>query len=406
MSPQKENGEEDDPKKLRERAQDVDSRCELEQNVRVGRELKSDILGEDAGVCEESDLVRRKTLFAMKEGAKLRMARILAQPIETRQQAMNFLGTMIALVDERTPMGSSKIRNSAEHIDRTVELFERTSHLRTRVGEVENTMRGTLKADEQGLIECNAVNMTALQTALNNAMKALKQPGAEDAQINPDEVGDVSFMKPRYAVVDAALRLERLHGEAKGEGTMVDTYNMLDGHLGNLVQRTSIGVQKDGRYSAQQFDALLRDITETSGRTEYARTFNREISPKDRRKWEAIVNDSMFVVSQALCRTEHLYQPNLDGFLQIIDQNALKERGRQLQSGAGALEAEKRARRELQESPVKRAGHGLRVMLSGEKKHPRVPISQLTEQQSVLRKKIMTLVEVINGHEERWNTKS
>lgn len=388
-----------DKKNNGEQPQNGDSSAELRENEEIALVLRRDILGVDDEKAKMPEILRSKPLTAIKRSAELRMAALLAEPIETRRQAMHFLEDLLALIDGKTVTGSAKIRNSETHIDGTVVLIEDVDRLGRRVRETENMIRATLKTDDQGGAECSSANIDALQRVLQRSLEAFRRlEDGSKVQGKQEDLGDVSYMKPGQALTDIASQLRGVRNTADARLT-VEAFSMTEGHLRSLVQKTDVGVRMDGFYSGEQFGDTLRDLTEIRERVAAAEMFETPPTEKDRENWQAALTDGIFILAQVIGRTEHLYRPNVNDFLGLVDQTALIQRVRHLKAGEAALEARIQTTRALQRSSLKRAGHALRTAFTGGEKLPQVPLSRLTEQQKKLRQKIMMLAEVIKRRE-------
>ena len=365
-----------------------DSQRELTENIEIAQTLQEEIVGE--GPQEEANkaITPQKPLALMERSADLRMAAFLAEPIKTRSQAMRFLETLMKLVDERMPMGSAKVRNSDEYIDGAVNLADGVGQLRGQIATVRNMMRTTLKMNPGGAVEYSMTNMTSLQIILKRAAESLDRLKDTAHFREAWEPGDVSYMKPPHVMVDTALRLGRLQGPTQDGSLIIDTFKLLGAHLSSIVQGTQIGVEMDRHHSVRQFHRVLGDVTETANRITAAEAEGEDITPEEIEAWERLMTNIVFATVQVDSRAEHLYQPNADDFLQMIDIGALEKRARYLESSGRILEERIRNQRTLQASTLKRVGNTLGSWFLGREKQPIVPIGNLTMQQKEMRQKI------------------
>ena len=400
-----------DEDELRELAKDPEIRIILEQNMEIAHLLRGEILNEEAAEEPESgsaksmaderkEILREKKLNKIQKLAELRIQAVLEDPIRTRAQAIKFLNVLIKMVDYRTGLDSTEVRNSEEHVEGTISLVSKINELKTEIGYTGKRVTDSLKKSHEGVAECTAENAQVLNNVLLRASEALRYLRSNE-EINPSQVsklGETSHMKPSKPVFDYFLELKSARCFQGGVEQVKIARSILTGHLRGLVQKTGMNVEMDTRYSALEFDRLNEVLSEIANNAAMAESIGNRVSDGIKKKWEAAVFDTIYILTQVMARTNQIYDANADEFIGLIDYETLEKKTKETrdQEKNRKKEIEERRRTGFEEDAViEKVGRAvLGLFKQEEPRKPLVSIAKLTVEQKALKERINRLARI------------
>jgi len=363
-----------DEDELRELAKDPEIRIILEQNMEIAHLLRGEILNEEAAEEPESgsaksmaderkEILREKKLNKIQKLAELRIQAVLEDPIRTRAQAIKFLNVLIKMVDYRTGLDSTEVRNSEEHVEGTISLVSKINELKTEIGYTGKRVTDSLKKSHEGVAECTAENAQVLNT-----------------------------------VFDYFLELKSARCFQGGVEQVKIARSILTGHLRGLVQKTGMNVEMDTRYSALEFDRLNEVLSEIANNAAMAESIGNRVSDGIKKKWEAAVFDTIYILTQVMARTNQIYDANADEFIGLIDYETLEKKTKETrdQEKNRKKEIEERRRTGFEEDAViEKVGRAvLGLFKQEEPRKPLVSIAKLTVEQKALKERINRLARI------------
>ena len=374
---------------------------ELGENIEVARALVTEITGEDPSregptleVYEEFEStgdVREQTLAKKYEASKTRMRALLEEPLQKRAKAILFLKRLIQLVETRTSIDPKRITHGPEHIRSTVQLINKIKQLMGQLRVVENVIQTSLSTDDRGIVVCSPRNAGILQNGLTVASGAVR--GLMNQENIPSGVagpGDTAYMEPSQSVVDLFVKLKNAPQRISRTQEVIEIFDLLEGYLRDVVQKTGFGVELDTRFSATEFFKLEGQAAGTLAGLKMAELAGMDVLDSVKQEWEDSLHQLTYILVQLITRIEGLYMPNANDFLSFINPEELEKQFSELKKRERELTRQKVEILELEGSPIRRVGHALRNAFQSDS--PQSSMKQLTAEQSALRARIIEMV--------------